>query len=84
MKTTATRYAVTAALFGALGFTAATCPFAQTRTAAAASIQAAQFCVPQEPTYDAHRFYCRNERTPVSLPEEALADIGSYLAADLG
>jgi hypothetical protein len=63
------RRAVTAALSGALVFAAATCPFAHARIEAAVNIQVSQYCVPQEPAFDAHRFYCGTERTPVSLPE---------------
>jgi hypothetical protein len=63
------RRAVTAALSGALVFAAATCPFAHARIEAAVNIQVSQYCVPQEPTFDAHRFYCGTERTPISLPD---------------
>jgi hypothetical protein len=69
MTNKARRCAVTAALSGALVFATAACPIAQVRIEAAASIQVSQYCIPQEPTFDAHRFYCRNERTPISLPE---------------
>ena len=69
MTNTAKRCAVTAALFGVLAFTAATGPPAHFRTAAAAGVRVSQYCVPQEPTFDAHRFYCGIERSPVSLPE---------------
>ena len=69
MTNTARQCAVTAALSGALVLAAAACPIAQARIEAAASIQVSQYCIPQEPTFDAHRFYCRNERTPISLPE---------------
>ena len=69
MTNKATQCAVNAALCGALAVAAATCPFAHARIEAAASIQVSQYCVPQEPTFDAHRLYCRNERTPVGLPE---------------
>jgi hypothetical protein len=69
MTSTATRCG--AALFGALAFTAASWPSAQVRTAPAQDIQVSQYCVPQEPTFDAHRFYCGNQQTPVSMPEEA-------------
>jgi hypothetical protein len=71
MKKTAMRYAVTAALSGALAFAAATGPFAQARTGADAGIRVSQYCIPQEPTFDAHRFYCRNEWSPVGGPEKA-------------
>jgi hypothetical protein len=69
MTNKARRCAVTAALSGALLFAAAACSFAYPRIEAATSIQVSQYCVPQEPTFDAHRFYCGTERTPVSLPE---------------
>ncbi len=67
MTNNAKRYALTLVLSGTLVSVAATCPFAQARPAA--SIEVSQYCIPQEPTFDAHRFYCRNEQTPVSLPE---------------
>jgi len=70
MTNTARRYAATTALFGALAFTAAICAFAQIKTEAAPATRVSQYCIPQEPTFDAHRFYCRNERTPISMPEE--------------
>ena len=69
MTNTARRCAVTWVLSSALVFAAATYPFAHARIGAATRIQVSQYCVPQEPTFDAHRFYCRNEQTPVSLPE---------------
>jgi hypothetical protein len=69
MTNTARRCAVTAALSGALVFAAATSPFPHARIGATTRIQVSQYCVPQEPTFDAHRFYCGTERTPVSLPE---------------
>jgi hypothetical protein len=69
MTNTATQCAVTAALSSALVLVATTCPFVHARIEAAASIQVSQYCVPQEPTFDAHRFYCGIEQTPVSLPE---------------
>jgi hypothetical protein len=67
MTNQATQCAVNAALSCALILAAATCPFAHARIEAVARIQVSQYCVPQEPTFDAHRFYCG--RTPVSLPE---------------
>ena len=67
MTNNARRYTLAAVLSGTLVSVAATFPFAQARTAA--SIEVSQYCIPQEPTFDAHRFYCRNEQTPVSLPE---------------
>lgn len=70
MKIAATRYAATAALSGALAF-AANCSFTQDRTVAGAGMQVSQYCVPQEPSFDAHRFYCGNELSPVSSPEMA-------------
>jgi hypothetical protein len=69
MKKTAMRYSATAALSGALVFATATCPFAQAQTGAGAGTQVSQYCVPLEPTFDAHRFYCGNELAPVSSPE---------------
>jgi hypothetical protein len=69
MTNNARRCAVTAALSGALLIAVAACPFAHPRIEAATGIQVSQYCVPQEPTFDAHRFYCGIERTPVGLPE---------------
>src|SRR5262245_9225664 len=67
MTNNARRYTLAVVLSGTLVSVAAGCLFAQARTAA--SIEVSQYCIPQEPAFDAHRFYCRNERTPVSLPE---------------
>jgi hypothetical protein len=69
MTNNAMRYVLAVVLSGTLASVAATRPFAQARNETAASVKVSQYCIPQEPAFDAHRFYCRNEQTPVSLPE---------------
>lgn len=76
MTNMARQYALTAALLSALAFAAATNRPVQSRTTATNGIQVSQYCVPEESTFDAHRFYCRNERTPVGLPEDDRAALG--------
>jgi hypothetical protein len=55
------RYAAHAGLIGLLAFVAASGPFAEVRTGAAAGKELTQYCAPQEDVPDAHRFYCRSE-----------------------
>jgi len=76
MTNTARHCVLTAALSGALLSAAATCPPVQTRAVATTGIQVSQYCDPQESNFDVHRFYCRNERTPVGLPGDDRAALG--------
>ena len=59
MKMTATQYAITVGLAGALILTTPTLSVANVQKGAEDGRQMSQYCVPED-NQDAHKFYCQN------------------------